>query len=137
MREHIERILHQFPFEYAHRNFYRAAECGMAAMFVWPNRATHGLREISVYDLAKELLPMAEQGLENSGVERKEIQTMLQVIRDRLETRINGARWQVQRLALYEQQGHDRSTALTRMLEDYLQQSQTDMPVSQWSLHLE
>jgi gamma-glutamyl:cysteine ligase YbdK (ATP-grasp superfamily) len=134
MREHIDQILHQFPFEYAHRNFYRAAEFGMEAMLVWPNRATHGLREISVCDLAKELLPVAEQGLEDCGVERIEIQNMLKVIRERLEARINGARWQIQRLAQYEQQGHNRPTALTRMLEDYLQHSQTGTPISQWSL---
>jgi len=137
MREDIDKILHQFPFEYAHRNFYRAAECGMAAMFVWPNRASHGLREISAYDLAKELLPVAAQGLRNHGVEPEEIQAMLNVIRDRLEARMNGAGWQIQRLARYEQQGHDRPTALTRMLEDYLQHSQTDTPISQWGLHPE
>ncbi len=137
MRENIDQVLHQLPFEYAHRNFYRAAECGMAATFVWPNKTSHGLQEISVYDLAKELLPVAEQGLENCGVERQEIQTMLQVIRDRLEAQINGARWQIERLALHEQQGHDRPAALTRMLEDYLQQSQADTPVAQWLSHLE
>jgi gamma-glutamyl:cysteine ligase YbdK (ATP-grasp superfamily) len=137
MGEHIDQILHQFPFEYAHRNFYRAAQCGMEAMFVWPNRTSHGLREISVYDLAKELLPVAAQGLENCGVERAEIQTMLTVIQDRLEARMNGARWQIQRLTLYEQQGLDRQAALTRMLEDYLQHSQTDMPISKWSLRPE
>jgi len=137
MREHIEQILHQFPFEYAHRNFYRAAECGMEAMFVWPNRTSHGLREISLYNLTQELLPVAEQGLEACGVEPEEIQALLKVIRDRLEARINGARWQIRRLAFYEQQGHDRPTALTCMLEDYLQHSQTDTPISQWSLHPE
>ena len=136
MREHIDQILHQFPFEYAHRNFYRAAECGMATMFVWPNRVSHGLREYSAYDLAKELLPVAEQGLEDCGVNHQEIQTMLQVIRDRLDARINGARWQTQRLALYEQRGHDRPAALNRMLEDYLHYSQSDTPISQWGLDL-
>jgi len=50
---------------------------------------------------------------------------------------MNGAGWQIQRLARYEQQGHDRPTALTRMLEDYLQHSQTDTPISQWGLHPE
>ncbi len=135
MREHIDRILHQFPFEYAHRNFYRAAECGMGAIFVWPNKTTHGLKEISVYDLATELLPIAEQGLKACGVEQIEIQTMLNVIRDRLETQMNGARWQIHRLGHYEQEGYDRRMALTRMLEDYLQHSQTDMPISQWSQH--
>ena len=132
MHDHIERILHQFPFEYAHRNFYRAAECGMGAMFVWPNKTTHGLQEISAYDLAKELIPIAEQGLKNSGVDQIEIQTMMNVIRERLEARMNGARWQIHCLDLYEQEGYDRRMALTHMLEDYLQHSQTDMPISQW-----
>ncbi len=137
MRERIDQVLHQFPFEYAHRNFYRAAEYGMGAIFVWPNRTTHGLQEISVYDLAKELLPVAEQGLKIYGVEQIEIQTMMNVIRDRLEARVNGARWQIHRLDLYEQEGYDRQVALTRMLEDYLQYSQTDTPISQWGQHLQ
>ena len=137
MSEDIEQILQQFPFEYAHRNFYRAAECGLETMFVWPNHASHGLREVSVHDLAVELLPIAERGLENAGVKREEIQFMLNVIRDRLEAQINGARWQIRRLTLYEQQGHNRSIALTRMLEDYLQHSQTDTSISQWSQHPE
>lgn len=137
MRHHIDKILHQFPFEYAHRNFYRSAEYGMEAMFVWPNMATHGLREISVCALAKELLPVAQQGLEDSGVEKDEIQAMLNVIRDRLEARINGARWQIHRMEQYERQGDARPTALTRMLEDYLRASQTGAPISQWSLNPE
>jgi hypothetical protein len=106
-------------------------------MFVWPNMATHGLREISVCDLAKELLPVAQQGLEDFGVEKDEIQAMLNVIRDRLEARINGARWQIHRMEQYERQGDARPTALTRMLEDYLRASQTGAPISQWSLNPE
>jgi gamma-glutamyl:cysteine ligase YbdK (ATP-grasp superfamily) len=137
MRQHIDKILHQFPFEYAHRNFYRSAEYGMDAMFVWPNMATHGLREISACVLAKELLPVAQQGLEDVGVEKEEIQTMLNVIRDRLEARINGARWQIQRMEQYERQGDARATALTRMLEDYLRALQAGAPISQWSLNHE
>ncbi|MDR4484855.1 MAG: hypothetical protein R3B95_16885 [Nitrospirales bacterium] len=105
MRQQIDQLLHQFPFEYAHRNFYRAAEYGMEAMLVWPGQPGHGLREISVCDLAGELLPVAEKGLEEHGVEKEEIQTMLNVIRGRLETRMNGARWQIHRLEQYERRG--------------------------------
>jgi gamma-glutamyl:cysteine ligase YbdK (ATP-grasp superfamily) len=137
MRHQIEKILHQFPFEYAHRNFYRSAEFGMEAMFVWPIEAAHGLREISVCALAKELLPVAERGLEDCGVEKEEIHTMLNVIRARMEARMNGARWQIHRMEQYERQGDARPTALTRMLEDYLQASQTGAPISQWSLNPE
>ena len=133
MQDRVEGILHQFPFEYAHRNFYRAAEHGMEAMFVWPKQTAHGLTETSAYDLIKELIPVAEHGLSACGVEPQEIQAMLKVIQDRVETRTNGARWQIQRLTYYEQQGHNRPMALTRMLDDYLQHSQTNMPLSQWS----
>jgi hypothetical protein len=109
----------------------------MEAMFVWPIEAAHGLREISVCALAKELLPVAERGLEDCGVEKEEIHTMLNVIRARMEARMNGARWQIHRMEQYERQGDARPTALTRMLEDYLQASQTGAPISQWSLNPE
>jgi hypothetical protein len=135
MQQQIEHILHQLPFEYAHRNFYRSAEHGMEAKMVWPNESVHGLREISVCALAGDLLPVAERGLEDAGIEKEEIQTMLNVIRNRLETRMNGARWQIHRLEQYEKQGDERPTALLRMLEDYLRASQTGAPVSQWGLN--
>ncbi|MDH5576200.1 MAG: glutamate--cysteine ligase [Nitrospirota bacterium] len=134
MRHQIDKILHQFPFEYANRNFYRSAEFGMEAMLVWPNMATHGLREKSVCALAKELLPVAEQGLEEFGVDKEEIQTMLNVIRERLDACINGARWQLHRMEQYEKRGQARPIALTSMLEDYLRASRTGAPVSQWRL---
>ena len=137
MRHQIDKILHQFPFEYAHRNFYRSAEFGLETKFVWPKIATHGLREISICDLAQELLPVAERGLEDCGVEKEEIQAMLNVIRDRLEARMNGSRWQIHRMEQYERQGDARQAALTRMLEDYLRASQTGAPISQWSLNPE
>ncbi len=133
MRHRIEKILHQFPFEYAHRNFYRSAEYGIDAMLVWPNTATHGLRERSLCDIAKELLPVAADGLEEAGVHQDEVRRMLKVVRDRLQARMNGARWQLRRLKHYEQQGLTRSMALVHMLEDYIQTARTDTPVSRWN----
>lgn len=130
----IDCVLHRFPFEYAQRNFYRSAEQGMDAMLVWPNMAAHGLQEISACALARELLPVARLGLEKAGVEKEEIDAMLEVIHDRLETRMNGACWQIHRLAQYEKRGDPRPLALTRMLEDYLQAAQSGAPVSQWNL---
>ncbi len=137
MRHQIDEMIHQFPFHYANWNFYRSAEHGLEAKLVWPNLPGHGLREISVCSLANELLPLARQGLEDVGVERQEIQTMLEVIHERVEASINGARWQVRRLEQYEKKGENRATALTSMQEDYFRASQTGSPVSQWSLEPE
>ncbi len=136
LQQSIDSILHRFPFEYAHGNFYRAAEQGIEAMLVWPNATAHGMRDISACALAEELLPVAEQGLKNYGVEKEEVHAMLNVIRERLKARMNGARWQIERLSQYEQQGDSRSQALTRMLHDYLVAVQTGAPISQWSLEL-
>lgn len=135
LHQSIDTFLHRFPFEYAHRNFYLSAEQGLDAMLVWPDTAAHGLREISVRALAEELVPVAEQGLEEYGVAKEEIHTMLQVIRDRVKTCMNGSLWQIHRLTQYEQRGESRQKALSRMLEDYLVAAQTGAPVSQWSLN--
>ncbi len=94
------------------------------------------LREISACALAEELLPVAERGLKDNGVEKEEVHSMLNIIRDRVERRINGSRWQIDRLMQYEQKGDSRPKALGRMLEDYLIAAQTGAPISQWSLKL-
>lgn len=134
MSHHVETVLDRFPFEYAHQNFYRSAEYGMDAHLAWPSATSPGLRDISVYALAEELLPVAEEGLKAADVDTEEIEMMLEVIRARLLTRINGARWQIRRLEYEEGKGADRHTALSRMLEAYLHQSQSGKPVSEWSI---
>ncbi len=132
MQHQIETLLHQFPFEYAHRNFYRSAEHGFGARLIWPQVGTSGLREVGVTELAYELLPVAERGLEEAGVAQEDIRMMTEIIQARLESQTNGARWQLHQLARLEKRGVDRSKALTDMMEAYLEESQTGKPVSQW-----
>lgn len=128
----VDALLPRFPFDYAHRNFYRAAQYGIDASLLWPTTESGGPKEMSALDLAEDALPIAAEGLSDAGVDRQEIQNWIDVIRRRIRARTTGARWQVRTLTDLEKTC-DRPTALCRMLEAYLQQARTGVPVSEWS----
>lgn len=131
----VNRLLPNFPFEYAHRNFYRAAQYGVDAALLWPTACAGGPREVGVCALAEEMLPIAEEGLAQAGVDQQEIQTLCGVIRQRIWTRMTGARWQLQALAQLDEQ-MNREAALSCMLEHYVSRSRSGFPVSEWSLEV-
>ncbi|MGD9851614.1 MAG: glutamate--cysteine ligase [Nitrospirales bacterium] len=128
----IETLLPHFPFDYAHRNFYRAAQYGVDATLLWPTSGVGGPKEMSVCALAEELLPIAQEGLCEAGVNQQEIDRLFQVIRRRIQTRMTGARWQLMILEQLDKK-MDRSAALSEMLERYLTHSHTGVPVAEWS----
>lgn len=129
----IDGLLPHFPFDYAHRNFYRAARYGVDATLLWPTSEAGGPQEMSVCLLADSLLPIAEEGLSGAGVDQQEIDRLFRVIRRRIETRMTGARWQLLMLEQFDKK-MDRSAALSEMLERYLFHSHTGVPVTEWSL---
>jgi len=129
----MDRLLPNFPFEYAHRNFYRAAQDGVEATLLWPTVCAGGPKEIGACPLAEELLPIAEEGLAQVGVEPQEIQALFGVIRQRIRAKMTGARWQLAVLSQLEGR-MDREAALSCMLEHYMAGSQSGIPVSEWSV---
>lgn len=132
LSRNIECLLPHFPFDYAHRNFYRAARYGVDATLLWPTLGVGGPQEMSVCHLAEQLLPIAEEGLSGAAVNQQEIDRLFQVIRRRIETRMTGARWQLMMLEQLDKK-MDRSAALSGMLERYLSHSLTGVPVAEWS----
>ncbi len=133
LQSETERLLPYFPFEAAHRNFYRAAQQGLDAVLLWPTEGHPSPTEISVCDLAMELLPFAERGLIEMGVHETEIRRMLDIIRARITSRMTPARWQRQILE-YVGRRMSRPEALARMLEVYLEEIHRGKPVTEWSL---
>ncbi|MCF7981606.1 MAG: hypothetical protein K9K86_06445 [Pseudomonadales bacterium] len=113
-------------------NFYRAAELGLDAPLLWPGK-NHQLKTSSAQRLIQQLIPLAQQGLEELEVDPKEIDLMLGIIQQRLDKRITGARWQLKTLQHYEQK-MKRDEALTAMLNCYLTQAYSGKPVHQWSM---
>jgi len=132
LRPQVQHLLPIFPFDYTHRNFYRAAQVGLDAQLLWPSQTPPSPCEIPLRELARTMLPVAKQGLCEAGVTEQEAERMLGVIHRRLDTGINGATWQRELLNQFEQR-LPRREALAAMLERYLIKSHEGQPVTEWS----
>ena len=133
LQSEVDGLLPNFPFNTAHRNFYRSAQQGLDAVLLWPTEDLPYPKEISVCELALELLPVAERGLSEFGVRETEIHRMLDIIRARITSRMTPARWQRQVLNYFEQT-MSRPEALAKMLELYIEEIHRGRPVTEWSL---
>jgi gamma-glutamyl:cysteine ligase YbdK (ATP-grasp superfamily) len=124
-------LLSKMPFEYAHYNFYRAAQDGLDAKILWPTAGQNSLKEHFISDVIKQVLPMAIDGLQEIGVDNKEIDRLMQVIEDRLATRQTGSVWQLNHLRKLEDI-LDKPQALKQLMFDYMTHSDSGIPVSKW-----
>jgi gamma-glutamyl:cysteine ligase YbdK (ATP-grasp superfamily) len=110
-------------FDKARDNFYAAARFGLRANLSWSNAEVVSVHEL----LEQQLLPMAESGLQQLGVDKHDRQTYLQVIAERLQSGMNGANWQ---RAFVSKHGADM-TALTAA---YLERQESGEPVHEWTI---
>lgn len=127
----MDALLPSFPFEYAHWNFYRAAQLGLDAQLLWPNGTAPSPAERPARELVHALLPTAAEGLDRLGVEAAEADRLLGIIAARCESGVTPARWQRQRIAELEPR-LGRQGALTEMLERYLVLSESNRPIHEW-----
>jgi gamma-glutamyl:cysteine ligase YbdK (ATP-grasp superfamily) len=125
------RLLAGLPFAHAERNFYRAAQHGLAATLLWPADESPSPRRVSAAGLVGELLPAAREALVAAGVAAAEADARLAVIAERVATGRTGARWQ--RLVLGRlERTRTRDEALAGLLERYLEWSGSGLPVHRW-----
>ncbi|MGW0065080.1 glutamate--cysteine ligase [Streptosporangium sandarakinum] len=118
--------VHESPFAGAYRNFYHAAISGLDAPMSWPGR--NG--EVPAHRLVEDLLPVAADGLARAGVETREAERALDIIRERAGRRRTGAVWQREKLA---ELGTDPA-ARARMVTRYQELALTGEPVHTWPL---
>ncbi|WP_088339949.1 CBS domain-containing protein [Robiginitalea sediminis] len=85
-----EDIAGKMDFRDAKKNFFNAARYGMGAQFHWDGKIVPA-REL----LLDFFLPMAYQGLDRAGVDRKDAERYLKVIENRIRSH-NGSEWMVQ-----------------------------------------
>jgi gamma-glutamyl:cysteine ligase YbdK (ATP-grasp superfamily) len=133
IRPRINELLPAIPFTIAEYNFYRAAQHGLDARLVWPAFDQSGYREQAVCDVIESWLPLAREGLERIGVGSSEAVYYLGVIEQRLARRQTGATWQLGRLARL-QRTMSTDAALHALLEEFIEHSVANLPVSEWPL---
>lgn len=110
-------------------NFLSAAREGLRAQQVW-----FGEQQVTAQELIlDELLPMARQGLAESGIDEQDIERYLGVVQKRVEQQRTGARWQLESLENMRGEGsqNERFRALVTSMID---QSESGLPVAEWKL---
>jgi hypothetical protein len=127
----VRALLPGLPFSIAEWNFYRAAQAGVDARIAWPGGRAPSPVERPVSELALELLPIAEAGLESLGVDDHEATRLLRVIRERVLSRQTGARW-MRRGLDRARQVHGMPGALADVVEGYVARAATGRPVHEW-----
>ncbi|AUS81585.1 glutamate--cysteine ligase [Actinoalloteichus sp. AHMU CJ021] len=118
----------QMSFHAAEENLYAGARNGMDAQLYWPGVGWTPPHEL----VLRRLLPMAHEGLSRLGVSAAVSDRYLGIIEQRCLTRQTGANWQRQTVAAWEDAGHGRQEALSRMLEEYLEHMREGKPVHAW-----
>ncbi|MCV6604213.1 MAG: glutamate--cysteine ligase [Porticoccaceae bacterium] len=124
----VDDLISSVPFRFAEYNFYRAAQSGLNSKILWPLKG-RSPQETEVTRVVEELLPVAEQGLARLGISGGN--NYLAVIEERLQQRMTGARWQKKALDHFDANSN-REAACHQMLQCYLQQCRSALPVAQW-----
>ncbi|WP_138379525.1 hypothetical protein [Luteithermobacter gelatinilyticus] len=132
LRDRINDILPAMPFRFAEYNFYRAAQNGLEARILWPEEKQHHPVERPITKVIEALLPVMQEGLNQIRVEKTLIQQMFTILRDRLNARMTGARWQLEMFEKYKKH-LGTEEACQAMLKNYIQEQGRDRPVTEWS----
>ncbi|GAB3103305.1 glutamate--cysteine ligase [Aestuariicella hydrocarbonica] len=130
--DRIDDLLPTLPFNYAKYNFYRAAQFGPEAKLVWPNPLRHCLEEQTLQQVAQLLLPLAEEGLQKTGLATQEISRYLSVIAERVANGQTGAVWQLRQMDRLDKSAPVGLEAARTMLLGYMHNQRSGCPVAQW-----
>jgi hypothetical protein len=120
----------KMSFAAAEHNFQACARRGIESRVYWP-----GFGEVAADELVlRHLLPLAHEGLEQWGVSAAVRDRYLGVIEGRCTSGMNGAAWQVATVERLEDKGADRLSALSGMLERYVDGMAANEPVHTWKV---
>jgi CBS domain-containing protein len=120
----IDRLM---AFDDAKSNFFAAARHGLKAQFTWLGGKSYTVTSL----ILDHLLPLARAGLEQSGIEAKDIDNYLGVIEDRVRSEQTGAQWARRSLAAMGEQG-TRDVRLRTLTAFMLARQQGGEPVHTW-----
>ncbi len=119
----------QISFDDVRDNFGKAARFGIDSNFTWFKD-----KKISVCELIKkEILPMAREGLASRKVHKADIDRYLNVIEERAEQHMNGARWQLRAYSkLIKETNQDEATSV--LTAAIIQNQEQELPGHKWKM---
>ena len=129
MSDQYDDIRDHISFEDVSDNFGKAAQFGIDSKFTWFND-----EKITACDLIKnQLIPIARKGLEIRGVDKSDIDKYLNVINERADRHMNGARWSLRAYTnLIKTVSMDE--ALTVLTAATIKNQEQNIPVHLWEM---
>lgn len=113
-------------FKEVKNNFVLAARSGLNTVFRWYGK------NVSAKELIlEELLPMARQGLQNSGVDEADVERYLNVIEQRVATEITGSSWMIKNFRKLSKH-YGESIALKEIIRQSLDYQKENTPLHKW-----
>ncbi|HEY0171209.1 MAG TPA: CBS domain-containing protein [Pyrinomonadaceae bacterium] len=122
-------VSERMAFDDARANFFAAARYGLRAQLTWMD----GKRYIAAALILDRLLPLAREGLRQSGVEEADVERYLGTLEERVRSGQTGAQWMLQSL---ESMGEEATSDLRqrKLAAAMLERQQGAEPVHQWEV---
>lgn len=129
MIESVKDVREHLTFADVKSNFLAAARDGIRAQMNWFNDTHLPAKQL----VLEQLLPLAREGLEESGIDRDDIDRYLGVLQDRVTHRRTGARWALESLETMQDQGTS-DQRLRCVVHSMVEQQAKGEPISEWEL---
>jgi CBS domain-containing protein len=122
-------VSERMAFDDARANFFAAAKYGLGAQFNWID----GKRRTAVALILEHLLPLAREGLKQSGIDGTDIDRYLGTMEERVESGQTGAQWMLKSLAAMDHQGTS-DLRQRKLAAAMLERQQVGEPVHRWDV---
>lgn len=123
----IRPLLH---FDEAKSNFVASARLGLSAEINWIDGKTWPVAEL----IRSELLTVAREGLERNEISSRDIDLYLNVIDERVESRMTGSQWQLVSLAQMKETGSTRAQRLDTLVSRMVHFQKQGIPGHRWEI---
>lgn len=133
LSDRINELIPILPYSMLEQNFYRAARDGIDTQLMWPLQGcSYRLLQLPAAQIIESMLPVAEKGLKQLGIESAEISHYLDLVAARLPHCTTGAKWQLKTYKRLSTKQRD-AVALRKMVQRYMCFSADNIPVSEWT----
>jgi CBS domain-containing protein len=129
MAEQYDDVRRYFKFDEVKANFLAAARDGIRAQMNWLDDQHMPAKDL----ILQQLLPMAREGLQESGIAQDDIDRYLGVFEDRVAARRTGARWALESLHNMGDQG-TLDQRLRCLVSSMVAQQSSGRPIVDWGL---
>jgi len=129
MAEKYSDISKIMDFDDVRSNFNSATRLGLNAQFLWIDKKIHPADKL----ILNHLLPLANQGLYDAGIDSNDIDKYLGIIENRVGNRQTGAQWILNSYSKLKNKG-TQTEQLTAITAAIYKNQQKNKPIHRWKL---